>query len=60
MTVTAGFAAGDLDTVADLTALYQEADEALYEAKSKRISASPGAQQLTDDLATTASVGARA
>ena len=35
VTVTVGFAAGGLDAVANLTALYKEADEALYEAKNK-------------------------
>ena len=60
VTVTVGFAAGTLDTVANLTALYKEADEALYQTKSRRISASPGAQRLTGNLTTTGSVRAKA
>ena len=41
VTVTVGFAASGLDEVADMTALYKEADDALYEAKSKLASTPP-------------------
>lgn len=56
VTVAVGFATWTSDSVADLTALYKEADEALYEAKSRRSSASLGDQQLTRDLFMTTSV----
>jgi len=60
VTVTVGLATSDLEKVADLTELYKEADEALYEAKSKRIPTSPGAQQQTGDLFMTSAVRAKA
>ncbi len=59
VTVSVGFAAGTLDTVANLSALYKDADEALYQAKGRRVSASPGEQPLTGDLTTTGSVRAK-
>ena len=37
MTVAVGFAAGRKDEVADITELYKEADEALYEAKKTKV-----------------------
>ena len=42
VTVAAGFASGSLNAVANLTALYKKADEALYEEKGKRMSTSRG------------------
>jgi diguanylate cyclase (GGDEF)-like protein len=41
VTVAVGFAAGGLDKVADITELYKEADEALYEAKKSRVPWTP-------------------
>ena len=43
VTVAVGFAAGSLEKIADLTALYKEADEALYEDKNNRQSDNFGA-----------------
>ena len=42
VTVTVGFAAGSPNKVANMTDLYKEADEALYEAKRKLVSAPTG------------------
>jgi diguanylate cyclase (GGDEF)-like protein len=58
VTVAVGFAAGSLNEIADVTELYKEADENLYEAKSKQ-PASPADRQPTADLAATSSVKAK-
>ena len=60
VTVAAGFAAGGLDSVADLTELYKQADEALYEAKSRRSSTSSGEQQRQDDHSATSPASIKA
>ena len=59
VTVTVGFATGGLNEIADVTALYKEADEALYEAKSKQQLTSPDDRQLTADSAATGSATAK-
>ena len=58
VTVAVGFAAGSLNEIANVTELYKEADEDLYEAKSKR-PASPADRQPTADVAATSSVKAK-
>ena len=60
LTVTVGFATGGLDAIASLTALYKEADEALYEAKNKRNSTLPHKRQVIGDLTAADSVKAKA
>jgi diguanylate cyclase (GGDEF)-like protein len=51
VTVAVGFAAGGLDKVADMTELYKEADEALYEAKKTKLSWTPPAdKQAVGDI----------
>jgi len=47
VTVAVGFAAGGLDKVADITELYKEADEALYEAKKSRAPLAPPVDKQT-------------
>jgi diguanylate cyclase (GGDEF)-like protein len=60
VTVTVGFAAGGLNDVADMNALYKEADEALYAAKNKLLYATSDDRQQIDDGGTSGSVKARA
>jgi len=51
VTVAVGFAAGGLNKVADITDLYKEADEALYEAKKSRAPwAQSGDKQPISDI----------
>jgi diguanylate cyclase (GGDEF)-like protein len=58
VTVAVGFAAGSLDKIADMTELYKEADNALYEAKKTRMPWTPSADEQTagDDTGTFSSV----
>jgi len=48
VTVAVGFAAGGLDDIAEITELYKEADEALYEAKKTRVRWIPPEDNQTD------------
>ena len=48
VTVAVGFAAGGLDDIPEITELYKEADEALYEAKKTRVRWIPPEDNQTD------------
>ena len=54
VTVAVGFAAGGLDKIANITELYKEADEALYESKKTRVQWTPPAdnQAIGDSTGT--------
>jgi len=60
VTVSVGFAAGTSDEVADLTELYKNADEALYEAKSRQEQTTPEERRRAAELFSTTVVRAKA
>ena len=60
VTVTVGFATSDSDAIADLTALYKAADEALYAAKNTPRPASLGSEPPVNYLFMTGSIGTKA
>ncbi len=60
VTVAVGFAAGPLDQAADLTELYKQADEALYEAKSRREQTTADERRLAAELYSTGAVRVKA
>ena len=60
VTVAVGFAAGPLDEAADLTELYKQADQALYEAKNRREQTTPDERRLAAELYSTGAVRVKA
>ena len=59
VTVAAGFATAGLDSVADMTALYKEADEDLYAAKSRQKPRTPDPREQADEFAATGTTTAK-
>ena len=59
VTVSVGFASEKADQLADLEALYKEADKALYQAKDRRVGTPPGGESQLQELATAVPVAAK-
>lgn len=59
VTVSVGFAAEKADQLANLEALYKEADKALYQAKDRRVAVLRGGDSQVQELATAGSVAAK-
>ena len=59
VTVSVGFASEKADRLADLEALYKEADKALYQAKDRRVSAPPSSDSPVQERATATLVAAK-
>ena len=59
VTVSVGLASEKADQLADLEALYKEADKALYQAKDRRVGTPPGGDSQVRELATAVPVASK-